>query len=153
MAIRFIGRQKVHLLLSFLTFFFVSLTPAKEQLERKMQPFFRTNQDDKGCTYHIEDFCFARLCNGFISLGLNSNLDFTAIAEDTTDPTDSISNFKATIIINEDTLVNIGSYKNADIEMLKIPFFKQDETGQVCLAFSQKIRNTGKVRTYYWTQN
>jgi hypothetical protein len=99
-----------------------------QKIERKMQPFFRTNQDNKDCQYHIEDFCFARICNGFVSLGLNSNLDFTPIAEDKS-PNDSINNLKATIVKNEDTLVNIGLYKNADFELLKIPFFKADESG------------------------
>ena len=80
---------------------------------------------ESGCEYFIEDFCFAKLCKGFIQLGLSSNLDFTAIGEDD-DPNDSIT-YKKTMVINEDALISLGQYKNADFSLLKIPFFKSDE--------------------------
>ena len=32
----------------------------------QMKPFYRADQDDNDCELHIEEFCFARVCNGFI---------------------------------------------------------------------------------------
>ena len=32
----------------------------------QMKPFYRADQDNNDCELHIEEFCFARVCNGFI---------------------------------------------------------------------------------------
>lgn len=57
------------------------------------------------------------------------------------------------MIIDGDKVVNYGLYKNGLLQMLKIPFFKKGESGQVCIAFQQTSKNSGRIRTYAFTQD
>ena len=52
-------------LLSIVAFIFTtgSLAADDEYLPGKMQPFRKIDDE---CNLHIEDYCFAKVCNGFI---------------------------------------------------------------------------------------
>ena len=81
-----------------------------------MLPFHRSERLD-GCELHLEESCFAFICNGFIKLGLNTNLDFSTITKDGEDKQ---------MIIDENEVLLLGTYKNSALEMLKIPFSNQE---------------------------
>ena len=87
----------------------------------QMLPFHKV-EESSGCVLHIEEYCFAHICTGYIKLGLNSNLDFSAIASDGTGA-------EKTMIIDENKVLLHGTYKNSVLQILKIPFFKQGDQG------------------------
>ena len=51
-----------------------------EKFTGQMKPFYRLDSLEQNCELHIEEYCFAKVCNGFIQLGLNENLDFSSIS-------------------------------------------------------------------------
>ena len=90
----------------------------------------------------MEEFCFARICDGFIQLGLSSNLDLS--------PFDDTS--KHVMVKDETDVISFGTYKNGVFGLLKIPFFKREDAvegdDQICLAFQQISGTSGTVRVY-----
>lgn len=91
-----------------------------------MQPYHRVEQAS-GCEFYIEEFCFARLCDGYIQLGLNSNLDFSPLQN--LDDREEEMEKNNIMVKDENELISFGTYKNGILDMLKIPFFKHDGGG------------------------
>ena len=102
----------------------ISAATAEKQLNsaQQMQPYHRVEQAS-GCEFYIEEFCFARLCDGYIQLGLNSNIDFSPLQSIEGDKTNHI------MVKDENELISFGTYKNGILDMLRIPFFKHDGGG------------------------
>ena len=72
---------------------------AGSQLDGKMLPFHKVGS---GCELHLEDHCFVQICDGFVSLGLNSNLDFSS--------GDDLD--EKAMVRDTDKVINFGLYKN-----------------------------------------
>ena len=126
-------RGKVKKLLIVLLACIVYISAADDQLEEKqlksaqqMQPYHRVEQAS-GCEFYIEEFCFARLCDGYIQLGLNSNLDFSPLQSLGDKQEEEEKN--NIMVKDENELISFGTYRNGILDMLKIPFFKHDGGG------------------------
>ena len=85
-----------------------------------MQPIFSTSAAYDGCSYHFEEYCVARLCPSFIQLSLASNLDLSKLTDD--------SAGKKSLFLDDGAVKTFGTYKNNEVQMLKIPFFKHEDT-------------------------
>lgn len=84
-----------------------------------MKPFYRLDNKEQNCELHIEEHCFARVCNGFIQLGVNYSLDFSSIPEQEGE--------EKVLIKDESEVITLGMYKNHSFKLLRIPFFKKDD--------------------------
>jgi hypothetical protein len=95
----------------------LALTVDANSFSGQMLPYHKAeSREGKGCELHLEENCFAFICNGFVKIGLNTNLDFTTITEDSEDKQ---------MIIDENEVLLFGTYRNSVLEILKIPFFNQ----------------------------